>query len=397
VIPKLAAALLLGFTAHPADAAELFTDATETHLPQQDPSKFTMNAVAADLDGDGDLDLALAQEFAANRLLINAGGGCFVEADRSMIPQTSGDFEEAASADYDRDGDIDLVFAGEDDRMRVYFLNAGDGRFEDVSDRLPVDAVSNAVVAFDADDDGDTDLYWGNNGRDVLLLNDGSGAFSDASDRLPGLDDITQDVAVADVDGDGDLDLALGNEDGNVLLVNDRGRFKAAPLPLAGSEETRDAELADVDGDSDLDLFLANVRLFAPDAHPQNRLLLNDGAGIFTDVTADHLPMDDETTMTASFVDADRDGDLDLLTGAVGDLSGRTAQTPYRGYLNDGAGRFTQAAILPASATGNGFHIEIGDYSGDGIADAFLASRGGADRLLLGVGGAAPGDCAAVN
>ena len=87
--------------------------------------------------------------------------------------------------------------------------------------------------------------------------------------------------------------------------------------------------------------------------------------------------------MWSSFIDFDGDGDLDLLSGSMGDISGRTADARLVALANDGSGRFAPVDALPPTATGNVFDIVIADYDGDGLEDAFLASRGGPDRLLL--------------
>jgi hypothetical protein len=390
----LRAALVLALGAalvpQPAAAQEqpFFRDATETHVSDQRPGrKFSMAAAAADLDGDGDLDLAIASEFARNRVLFNDGAGRFTDLSEERLAPIVGDHEDVAIADYDGDGDLDLVFVGEDDQVYGYHLNDGCGRFTDVTERLPRRGTSNAVVAGDFDGDGHVDLFVGNNGQNFLFLNDGAGRFLDATEeRLPVRFDITQDADAGDVDGDGDLDLVLGNEDGNVLLINDgTGTFQIAELPLRlAPEETRTAVLADVDGDGDLDVYFANTVLFTPGAEPQDRLLLNDGDGRFTDVTETHLPATADPTMTAAFNDYDGDGDLDLVTGSIGDLSGMTARAPYRAFLNDGTGRFTpDPEVLPPGTTGNGFDIVVADFDGNGADDLFLASRGGPDRLLL--------------
>lgn len=370
-----------------------FTDVSTTHLIEQ-PSepKFSMGATAADLDGDGDLDLAIASEYAPNRILINDGTGRLTDESDQRLARTAGDHEDVAIADFDRDGDLDLVFVGEDDQVNGYHLNDGHAVFADVTNRLPRRGTSNAVVAVDVDRDGDPDLVIGNNGQEFLFVNRGDGTFDDETDqRLPAFDDVTQDIEQGDIDRDGDIDLVLGNEDGNRVLVNDgSGVFDdetATRFPEPeGGEETRDADLVDVDGDGDLDLYLANVLLFAEDPNPQDRLLINDGTGRFTDETATRLPMEQERTMSAAFVDFDGDGDGDLVTGTMGDVSGHTADAPYRAFTNDGGGVFVESApALPIGVTGNGFDIEPADFDGDGALDLFLASRGGTDRLLLAI------------
>ncbi len=394
----LASAMLLA-AAGPVPAQPFFDDASSRIGDASGGRSFSMAAAAADLDGDGDLDLAVASEYAPNRILLNDGAGSFGDVSDARLSRRTGDHEDVAIADFDGDGDLDLVFVGEDDQVYGYHLNDGCGVFEDVTDRLPRRGTSNAVVAGDYDRDGDADLYIGNNGQDFLFVNDGTGRLADATGRsLPPSADITQDAAAGDVDGDGDLDLALGNEDGNILLINDgKGVFASgALLPRGNREETRDADLEDVDGDGDLDLYFANTRLFTEGADPQDRLLLNDGGGGFADATATHLPAESEPTMTAAFVDFDGDGDPDLVTGSIGDLSGRTATMPYRAFRNDGSGRFSAAPeALPSGTAGNGFDIEAGDFDGDGRLDLFLASRGGPDRLLLGIAGARNAETAA--
>ncbi len=370
-----------------------FMDVTASQLVGQPAEpKFSMAASAADLDGDGDLDLAIASEYAPNRLLVNDGNGRLTDESDARLPRTVGDHEDVAIADFDRDGDLDLVFVGEDDQVSAYHLNDGSGSFEDVTERLPTRGTSNAVVAEDVDRDGDSDLVVGNNGQDFLFLNDGVGMFTDeTADRLPASDDVTQDVAVGDIDGDGDRDLILGNEDGNKALLNDgAGRFiddTAERLPAANAkEETRNVDLADVDRDGDLDLHYANVLLFVPDADPQDRLLMNDGSGHFSDETESRLPLEDESTMTAAFMDVDQDGDPDLITGTFGDLNGVDASSPFHVQRNDGSGVFESFdEALPEGVTGNGFDIEPADFDGDGLTDLFLASRGGTDRLLIAV------------
>ena len=397
--PLTLALLLAGPALAPASAQEpakaLFREAPRDALPPVKPGerKFSMAASAADLDHDGDVDLVVASEFAANRILINDGKGTFTDESAARLAAIQGDHEDVAVADFDRDGDLDLIFVGEDDQVNGYHLNDGKGYFTDVTARLPRRGTSNAVIALDADRDGDADLAVGNNGQDFLFINDGNGFFSDATaKRLPHSGDVTQDIASGDIDGDRDLDLVLGNEDGNKLLLNDgRGHFtlaQSAQLPLPKEpEETRNVDLADVDRDGDLDLYVSNVRLFRKRANPQDRLLLNDGKGNFLDVTRAHVPPEGESTMSAALLDVTGDQWPDLVTGNFGDLTGRSALAPYRLLINAGGGRFQfSAEALPAGVTGNGMDIEPADYNGDGFVDLFLASRGGPDRLLLGTG-----------
>ncbi len=389
LLPMIALCTLLSlaFACSPELVGTHFLDAAGDALPGKDPAIHSMGVEAFDADMDGDLDIAIAIEFGTNRLLINDGTGHFTDGSGAFPPHPPGDHEDLAAADYDADGDLDLVFYGEDDKIAALFLRDGEA-YIDATDRLPARGVANAVVAADIDGDGDADLLVGNNGPDFVLINDGRGNFADESGRLPSGNDVTQDIAAGDVNGDGHLDLLFGNEDGNRLYLNDgAGRFTDAPLPMrATPEETRDADLADVDNDGDLDIYFANVEIFVPDRDLQDRLLLNGGNGIFTDATADHLPPDSEITMSAAFVDFDGDGDLDLIRGSF-DLD-RTADpaSALVALTNEGSGRFTLArGVIPSVTLANAFDLEVADFTGDGIDDVFVASRGGADRLLIGL------------
>ena len=367
-----------------------YHDVTTSNLPGSDLEGLSMDAAVSDLDLDGDPDIVIANEFGPNILLLNDGAGMFTNAS-SRFPDSSRDSEDIGIADFDGDGNPDIAIVSEDDEVNELYFNLGNGEFSDESSRLPADGISNAVEVFDINMDGLPDILIGNNGQNVILINDGNGGFDDETgDRLHAIEDITQDVEIGDIDGDGHPDILVGNEDANRILINNgSGVFEDqsdSRLPLRDTEEeTREAKLGDIDGDGDLDIFFANIRGFNPDAVRQNRLLVNDGNGVFTDVTAAQLPEDEDRSFTALFTDVDRDGDPDIITGNVNG-SNFGGNTPYRVYLNDGNGNFTEetTSIFPESISGRGFDIVEADFNGDGIQDYFFASRGSVDQLLFG-------------
>lgn len=374
------------------DQGPLYADVSGTHLPTGLLEGLSMDAALADIDADGDLDIVIANEFRPNILLLNDGTGQFADGS-DRLPAAERDSEDVGIADFDGDGDLDIVVVSEDDQVNELYFNDGSGHFTDEGSRLPVQGTTNGLAVADLDQNSAPDILLANNGQDAVLVNDGSGGFRDETEsRLPASMDVTQDMELGDVDADGDLDVVVANEGDNALLINDgQGRFtdeSSERIPLRETpEETREADFGDVDGDGDLDLFFANVSAFVENADPRNRLLLNDGRGYFTDVTNERLPPDPDSSFDGDFWDVDGDGDLDIVTSNsdVNLGQGRIAPAPYRVYLNDGTGRFSDGTreIFGEGVTGTGFDAEMGDVDGDGLDDLFLASRGTADRLLL--------------
>jgi hypothetical protein len=359
-----------------------------------------MDVEAADLDGDGDLDLVVAQEFLPNKVLRNDAGR-FVAWDvlPALDPKRLGggpsghDSEDIAIADFDGDGRHDLVFVSEDDvklgrsEVHEFYRGKEGGVFERVFGVLP-DTEANAVACADVSGDGRPDLLIAGAGQDLLLVNDGKGSFVDATEaRLPREAATTQDAEFADIDGDRRLDIVLGFEGGHALWMQQKdGTFvdeTKARLPAPGFVEARKVAAVDVDRDGDLDLYFAHVGWMG--RAPQDRLYVNDGRGRFTDETSARLGVESGTTADARFADFDGDGDLDLVGVNLGVLEL---------LANDGRGRFVDvtAAALSAPIQGPGLAIEIQDFDRDGRLDLYVAFLGGPkkdpngfDRLLLGI------------
>jgi hypothetical protein len=364
----------------------IYKDVSTTNLPLGSLGGNSMDANMEDIDNDGDIDIVIAGEFIPNILLINDGKGIFTDESAERLPQVVHDSEDIGIADFDMDGDPDIVFVSEDDQVNELYFNDGDGFFTDVSNRIPVNGTSNAVLAVDVNNDSIPDILIGNQGQNIVLINDGNGLFTnETTQRLPANTNTTQDLEWGDIDNDGDNDLLEGNENGNRLLLNDGDGFftdvtvNQLPLPPAG-EETREADFGDVDGDGDLDILFANVT-FTQGQQSQNRLLLNDGSGFFTDVTSTNLPAFISNTVDGDFIDVDIDGDLDILTAQAFDAT-------YQALLNDGTGIFTDRTdevFLPVP-TGNGIDIEAADFNGDDLLDLYLTGFQQTDYLYLAEG-----------
>jgi len=374
-------------SALPPEGGWWWRSATEELLPVELLDERTMDVTLADVDDDGDLDVFVAREFATNVLLLNQGFGEMIGL-ASVFSAEKTDTEAVAVAELNGDGALDVVFVNEDTLTNELYLGSPGGlAFTEASDRLPTAGKSNAVAAFDADGDGDVDLFIGNDGQNHLLLNDGAANFMDATAaNLPAAAEVTQDVQVGDIDGDGDLDVVVANEGRNRVLVNDgSGTFAdetARRLPLrATAEVTRQAALGDADGDGDLDVYFANTS-WAADADPRDRLLINDGNGNFTDESELRIPAVSGPTLDATFVDLDDDGDLDLLAASF--FPGGVVV-----LVNRGGGRFVDETALwvPSGQPGQATDVEAADFDRDGTLDVYVAHwQSGPDQLLIGGG-----------
>jgi pimeloyl-ACP methyl ester carboxylesterase len=348
-----------------------FRDGSEA-LPDEGARKASMDVRAADLDGDGDTDLVLANEFQPNSILINDGKGHFSDESAQRLPQPAHDSEDVAIADFNGDGLPDLIFCSEDDRVHEYYLNTGKGVFREAPWHFP-DSEANAVLSADLNGDKKPDVVFGNKGQNQVFINDGKGGFAPDPKRLPDIQRVTQDLALLDVDGDGDLDYLEGNEDGNVLCLNNgKGFFKdvsASHLPALADMETRKIAFADVDNDGDTDLFFANVA-FQPGKNPQNRLYLNNGKGVFSDVTGAQLPADTDHTIDAVFEDLNLDGSPDLLLANV-------FGAPLKAYLNNGKGVFEDQSdrVFGKKYLRDALGIIAVDLNADGRRDLYVCDR----------------------
>ncbi len=272
------------------DGSGGFTNVTETHLPQVKASVGDMEF--GDVDGDGDLDLALTDNGPGNLLLneggrsmlwLNDGAGKFVDATATNMPDILVKCgHDVGFVDVDHDYDLDMLVMCYTCENNYLFENDGAGTFTDVTTgRLPViftvkwsyegrdfTTIDYAFEAMDLNGDGYLDLATVNDeiytkGR--IFINNQQGGFEDATDELwPPAENIKgsgTNIVFLDYDSDGDADFIVGTE-GNPgrLLVNDgTGNLTVSIKVFAGeSVDTRHyAAISDLDGDKKLDVVMA--------------------------------------------------------------------------------------------------------------------------------------------
>ncbi|QEI09496.1 VCBS repeat-containing protein [Pigmentiphaga aceris] len=391
------------FALIPEAPSSVFIDATAPNVPIA-PSLHATDAVFLDVDHDGDLDVVVSVEYGVNRLYLNDGTGKL-----TYVPDAFGtrmhDSEHVRAADFNRDGNMDVVFVAESDEVHQLYLGDGKGGFIDASDRLPASSQGNGLAVGDVNGDGLPDIFIGSTGetghsptapilpaRNLLFLNDPArpGHFINATNtHLPHSNDQTEGVALADMNGDGHLDVVLASPaHPNRLLINDgTGRFtdESARLDLRVPMETRDVQVADVNGDGHPDIVFFNITSnnFGWDKDPQTRLLINDGRGHFRDETQARLPAHTFSSWAGTVVDFNGDGAPDLLVGAI-QVPGFVPQQ-LRAWQNDGKGNFRDvtASVVPGITVGRSWSMGKGDLDGDGKDDVFIGGWGTQARLLL--------------
>jgi len=275
----------------------------------------TWDVLAVDIDSDGDQDL-LAVAAGLNQLGVqfNNGAGGF---GASGVGHNVGAQPRAlVAADFDGDCDMDIATANPwigGDNVAV-FLNTN-GLFTTVN-RAYVDTGANtlpyAIAAGDMNGDGDVDLVVGNYGtyQISVLHNNGAGGFPTWNDYASGLTGCClTSLAVGDWDNDGDLDAVAANlltdQIAVVFNLNGAGALGSAQL-YATSFRPWDVIASDVNGDDDLDLVLCNR---VPPY--QLQIMSNDGSGNFSAPVNRPLPAGSGPEDLAA-ADFDGDGKRDL-------------------------------------------------------------------------------------
>ncbi|MBT8486045.1 MAG: VCBS repeat-containing protein, partial [Phycisphaerae bacterium] len=264
--------------------------------------------VAGDLDGDGDVDLAVILRFLSEvRIALNQGGGVFTHGSSAPIGFNGRGMD---IDDHDGDGDLDLAVANRGSNTATVLTNDGAANF--TSATLASAGEPRAAAFGDLDGDGDLDLAVTNNDAfNVRLFRNDGGVFS-AWQILSTAPDQAEGVFVADLDNDGNMDIATGAEDDNtginravVFMNGGGGAFGPRIGYPTDALGTSGVVAADLDCDGWLDLALANQ-----DTNNLS-LLRNNGDGTFGPAQHRNVGTNPETLAMA---DLDGDGLMDLAT-----------------------------------------------------------------------------------
>lgn len=320
----------------------------------------------ADLNRDGKADLAVANGSSNDvTVLLGDGAGGFAAAAGSPV-RVGGGPSDVAAADLNGDGKVDLALPVWQDNWRIaILLGDGAGGFAPAPGSplpLGVRHGTTRIALVDLNGDGRRDLVVANSDSRVLSIRFGDGAGQFGAVRTVAAGNGPTSVAVADLNRDGRLDLAVGTQADDagrfqprlsIQLGTGAGGFRRAPgspMPVPGAASS--VAVTDLNADDRLDLAVANS-----DAGSVT-VLLGNGAGRFRPATDSPFPVPSPTELAAA--DLNGDGKLDF---AVASPDGfrvlfRTPSTPaiVRGRTLRGRPNVlfsTRGVITKLAADGN--------------------------------------------
>jgi len=281
-------------------------------------------------------------------------------------------FGSVAHADYDKDGDPDILVTGHDNSRSIARVwQNSNGNFTDIGAGL-IGVHHSAGVWGDYDRDGDPDIFLTGYSDEAeapvsMIYRNDNGVFTDIEADIPGVNYAA--AAWGDYDRDGYPDILLtGNDEIGrkkaVIWRNEKGTgvFADAGADNLTGVSSGDLAWGDYDNDGDSDILLTGN----DGVNKVSIVYRNDGNGMFRDAGA-NLPGVYQSS--ADWGDYDNDGDLDILLTGDDGTGNRIAEI----YQNEGDGVFTplRAGLIGVS---NG-QAAWGDYDNDGRPDIFLTGE----------------------
>ena len=312
--------------------------------------------VAADFNGDGYADLAVANEGDNSvTILLNDGSGSFSQGEVISVPPGP---VALAAGDFNGDKKEDLAVVSSTAGMVSILNGNGDGTFT-LGAQISVGTNPVAIASGDFNGDGVTDLAVANSGSNTvsILLGRGDGTFVHAYDLPVGKTPVA--LVATDLNGDGKTDLAVvnqGDNDVEVFLGNGDGTFKPGTTYATGATPSAIAA-GDFNGDGKNDLAVTNQ------ADNTVSLLFGNGDGTFQPQIAFETGDGPAAVVAADF---NLDGYPDL---AVANETGNTVSL----MINNGNGNLSTRIDV---ATGSGPDaLATADFDENGRPDLAIANQ----------------------
>jgi hypothetical protein len=320
--------------------------------------------VAADFNGDGNIDLATNN---TDTVLIFPGSASGAFSGPTGFP-SGNDAADLLAVDLNGDSKPDLVTPNYAIDSLTVLINAGSGSFN-APVTFPVAPGPVALAAGDLNGDTKTDVVITASNTDsvTVLLGDGAGGFSSVTDFLTGAQ--PTGVVVADFNNDGDSDIVTSNQGSNtisLLLGDGTGNF-AAPLPFNVSGSVRKITCGDFNSDGNMDVATSHF------AFPQVSVLLGTGTGSFS-AFVNYNSAVGAVCYSITAADFDTDGITDL---AVPNNSVNTAAV----LAGSGAGTFAAGVGFPVQTVP--ISIAHADFNLDGKEDLAVGNIGGHSISVL--------------
>jgi hypothetical protein len=351
---------------------------------------------AADVDGDGKIDLYFVNQLGGSELWRNVGGGKLENITASAGVAVAGRIGVTASfADIDNDGDQDL-FVTTVRGGNVLFENDGKGHFKDISKQAGVDysGHSSGAVFLDYDRDGRVDLFVCNVGKYTTEQKGRGGYYIAYEDAFSGhLKPERTEYSI--------LYHNEGPKEGEI-------RFKdvSEAMGLRDGGWSGDASLVDFNDDGYPDLYVLNMQ-------GDNHYWENKGGKAFVDRTAEVFPKTSWGAMGIKSFDDDNDGNLDLFitdmhSDMVKDMEPQDERIKliFKGaekffhepennifgnsfFRNQGDGTFREISDQLGVENYWPWGVSVGDLNADGFEDVLIEAsmnfpyRYGVNSLLL--------------
>lgn len=257
-------------------------------------------------------------------------------------------------ADYDNDGDDDLLFLGTPSKL---LRNDGELTFTEVTSSAGLsDIISKMAIWFDINNDGWLDVVFASWDMALYYLNNGDGTFDYADDFSV---QNRQALLAGDLNGDQWPDLYAVNfwHENNLYINQDEEGLVPYGEDITTNDLSMGSLMFDFDEDGDLDIYITY------DGNEPNELLINDGTGTFTEESSDWNLDNRSNGMGVDIADFDLDGNYDFYIANLGsnDLLIRKEDGTYHEMASE-------AGVADA---GMGWGTVCLDYNNDGYTDIY--------------------------